>query len=418
MFGSTNFLQTTETDFISRLRSLAAEEDQLSEILEPSTPSIRKGTRVRRPTWKVRENQLAEALNQEPPFTSTDTVPPATEPGTSSTQPLSHQPLRSVLDRFGLSRLYLIKPSSIPNPTQVTFEEGTILAPTPMPPKRRRLKDILKPYPNLSSFLFDHQFWTSSGSKSRSDRNALRDVIVRDDFDPSDLKGVNFDAIEKDLRQTGGSGWRETLLTIRVPKGVKLTKAAKRMAAAEQSRLRSGEPSTVALERSVPGAPITIHDFQHWRFCDIIRETFALDPAAHSFHYHPYELRWTPPGSDSGEQVHGELYTSQVWLDEDAKVQALTLDPAETNKEVPRAIAAIMLASDATGLGQFASSKAWPIYVYFGNQSKYDWAKPTQHAVHHLAYLPSVSHSHCSVMRVKKHDYSYLMRSKKSYKGH
>ena len=398
MFGSTNSLQTTEMEFVSRLRSLAAEDNELGELPEPSTASVRRGTRLRRPTWKVRENQLAEALNQEPPFASTDTMPPAAGPPSSSAQLPSHQPLRSVFDRFGLSRFYPIKPSSVPNPTQVIFEEGTTLPPAPMPPKRRRLKDILKPYPNLSSFLFDHQFWTSSGSKSRSDRNTLRDVIVRDDFNPSDLKGVNFEAIEKDLRQTGGSGWRETPLMIRVPKGVKLTKAAKRAAATEQSQLRGGEPSTVPLERPVPGAPITIRDFQHRRFCDIIRETFASDPAAHSFHYHPYELRWTPPGSDSGERVHGELYTSQAWLDEDAKVQSLTLDPAETNKEVPRAIAAIMLASDATGLGQFASSKAWPIYVYFGNQSKYDRAKPTQHAVHHLAYLPSVSHFHRSVI--------------------
>jgi len=263
------------------------------------------------------------------------------------------------------------------------------------------LRDIIKPYPNLSSFLFDHQFWTSSGSKSRSDRNALRDLIVREDFDPSDLKGVSFDAIEKNLRQTGGFGWRETPLTIRVPKGVKLTKAVKRAAATEQSRLQRGEPSTATLERSVPGAPITIRDFQHRKICDIIREAFGSDPAARFFHYHPYELKWTPPGSDSEERVHGELYTSQAWLDEDVKVQSIVLDPAETDKDVPRAIASIMLASDATVLGQFASSKAWPIYIYFGNQSKYDRAKPTQHAAHHLAYLPSVSCSQCSVSCIR-----------------
>jgi len=363
---------------------------------------MRRGTRVRRPTWKVRENQLAEVPHQKPSFTSTDTAPPTAR--SPSPQPPSHQPLRTVLDKFGLLRFYPIKPSSIPDSTRVTFEEGNTPAPAPAPPKRRRLRDILKPYPNLSSFLFDHQFWTSSGSKSRSDRNALRDVIVREDFDPSDLKGVNFEAIERDLRQTGGSGWRETPLTIRVPKGVKLTKAAKRTAATEQSRLRRGEPSTATLERPVPGAPVTIPDFQHRGFCDIIRETFASDPAAHSFHYHPYELKWTPPGSDSEERVHGELYTSQAWLDEDAKVQSLTLDATETDREVPRAIAAMMLASDATLLGPFSSSKAWPVYIYFGNQSKYDRAKPTQHAAHHLAYLPSVSFSCHSVRYIMKLD--------------
>lgn len=388
----------TETEFISRLRSLV-EETELSEPPEVSTPPVRRGTRLRRPTWKVRENQLAEASQQESPLVAMDTAPPT--PGPPSPPPPPHQPLRSAVDRFGLSRLYPIPPSSIPDSTHLRFEEGTLLAIAPTPPKRRRLWDILKPYPNLTSFLFDHQFWTSSGSKSRNDRNTLRDVIVREDFHTSDLKGVNFESIEKNLRQAGGSGWRETPLTIHVPKGVKLTKAAKRAATTEQSRLKRGEPSTATLKRPVPGAPITIHDFQHRRICDIIRETFASDPGAGSFHYHPYELKWRPPGSDSEERVYGELYTSQAWLEEDKKVQSLTLDPAVTDQEIPRAIAAIMLASDATGLGQFALSRAWPIYIYFGNQSKYDRVKPTQHATHHLAYLPSVSHSCCSLKCAK-----------------
>lgn len=160
-----------------------------------------------------------------------------------------------------------------------------------------------------------------------------------------------------DLRQTGSSEWYETLLTIHIPKGIKLTKAVKRAAVAEKSQLQHGEPSTAILE-PVPGMPITISDFQHWRICDIICEMFTSDPATHSFHYHPYELKWSPPGSDSEEWVYGRLYTSEAWLEEDAKVQSLTLDPAETDKEVPWAIAALILASDAIGLSQFASSKA------------------------------------------------------------
>ncbi|KAF9790625.1 hypothetical protein BJ322DRAFT_1017297 [Thelephora terrestris] len=311
--------------------------------------------------------------------TETLTLPTPSTP--SSLLPSSNRPLGSNIDKFGLSRFYPIKPSTIPYLTKLIFEEGTAPTPMPAPPKRRKLREILNPYPNLGSFLFDHQFRTSSESKSRKDRNALRDVIVHKEFNPSDLEGVNFDAIEKDLRQTGGSGWRETPLTIRVPNGVK--KAVKRAAATEQSRLQSGEPSTATLVRPVPGVPVTIHDFQHREFCDIIRETLSSDPA-------PTCSTIIHMSSNSEERVHGKLYTSQAWLDENAKVQFLTLDPTETDQEVPRAIAAIMLASDATGLGQFASSKVWPIYVFLGNQLKYDRAKPTQHAAHHLA-LPFVS---------------------------
>lgn len=164
-------LQVTEMEFISRLHSLAVEEGESIKLPESSTPSVRRGTRARRPTWKVRENQLEEAPHQAPPPATADATLPASRP--PSPPPPSRQPLQSVFDKFGLSRFYPVAPSTLPDPTNVVFEEGTIPMAISTPPERRRLKDILKPYPNLSSFLFDHQFWTSSGSKSRNDRNTL-----------------------------------------------------------------------------------------------------------------------------------------------------------------------------------------------------------------------------------------------------
>jgi len=139
-----NPLQATESEFLSRLRSLAVEENEPIEPPEPPTSSARRGTRVRRPTWKVRENELAAAVRQESPLAATDMTPPTPRP--PSPPPPSHRSLRSALDRFGLSRLYPIAPSTIPDPTRVTFEEGTTLAPAPAPPKRRRLRDIINPW--------------------------------------------------------------------------------------------------------------------------------------------------------------------------------------------------------------------------------------------------------------------------------
>ena len=55
-------------------------------------------------------------------------------------------------------------------------------------------------------------------------------------------------------------------------------------------------------------------------------------------------------------------------------------------------VAGISIALDATKLGQFGTSKAWPVYIFFGNQSKYERNKPSAYAAHHVAYLPSVSH--------------------------
>ncbi|KII89354.1 hypothetical protein PLICRDRAFT_109005, partial [Plicaturopsis crispa FD-325 SS-3] len=57
-----------------------------------------------------------------------------------------------------------------------------------------------------------------------------------------------------------------------------------------------------------------------------------------------------------------------------------------------RAIAGLMFWSDATHLTSFGTAKAWPIYLFFGNQSKYDRAKPSSGACHQIAFVPSVSH--------------------------
>ena len=36
-----------------------------------------------------------------------------------------------------------------------------------------------------------------------------------------------------------------------------------------------------------------------------------------------------------------------------------------------RVIAGLMFWSDATYLAQFGNASAWPVYLFFGNQSKY-----------------------------------------------
>ena len=57
---------------------------------------------------------------------------------------------------------------------------------------------------------------------------------------------------------------------------------------------------------------------------------------------------------------------------------------------IENVIAAIMLWSDSTHLASFGSASLWPIYLFFGNQSKYERCRPTSHASHHIAYLPEV----------------------------
>jgi len=50
----------------------------------------------------------------------------------------------------------------------------------------------------------------------------------------------------------------------------------------------------------------------------------------------------------------------------------------------------MMIWSDSTHLTSFGTASLWPVYLYFGNQSKYTRAKPSEFAAHHLAYIPKV----------------------------
>ena len=119
---------------------------------------------------------------------------------------------------------------------------------------------------------------------------------------------------------------------------------------------------------------------------------FGKQSVSRTFHYHPFRLTYLPPKAPPNtlpETVYGELYTSQAWLDADSELQN---SPQVEGCELPRAIAAFMFYSDSTSLAQFGTAKAWPIYVFFGNQSKYDRARPSTSAGYHVSYLPTVCH--------------------------
>lgn len=116
------------------------------------------------------------------------------------------------------------------------------------------------------------------------------------------------------------------------------------------------------------------------------------DPAAQTFHFHPYKKTYQPPvvPTQAAEHFYDELYTSNTWICEDAKVQMIKLDPLVPEYELPHAIAAIMLWSDETVLNPFGQNKAWPVYIFFGNQPKREQSAPTASGGRHLAYLPDV----------------------------
>jgi len=269
------------------------------------------------------------------------------------------------------------------------------------PQESRTVGEIISPYPTLSSFLFDHHFWTSSPVKSRNDRDSLQELVVREDFEGSDLRGVNLNKVEEELRGRSSRGqwkqtrgWRASDLVIGIPKGIKRTAAVRRDEAAQDARRRQGAPEPPPSKTTpVPGAQIKIPGFRHRSICEVIHETLSKDPAARTFHYHPYEQTYHSPLDPSRpvERVYDEVFTSDAWLREDAKIQMARIDPSKPEQNLPRVIAAMMFWSDETVLNPFGQNKAWPVYFFFGNQPKSERAKPTAGGGRQLAYLPQVT---------------------------
>ena len=354
---------------------------------------LRRGEQVRRPTWKVIQAQ-SEAVPVHVDFPEPPTLRP-----TPRVNLLVRPTYSQDRDAFGLSRSYKGVPSSIPdNPSALSYIPGYS---HPKPRKQpRTIEEIVSPYLNLSSFLFDHHFWTTSTSKSRNDRDALQALIGHPDFKPDDIKDTRFHQIEEELRGRSSRnnweqerGWRKSELYIGIPTGEKQTAAVRREKAAHEARVQNAPHPPPSTKANLDGLPILIGDFYHRSICEVIRETFSQDPAARTFHYHPCEKTYRSPASPTPatERVYDELWTSDMWIREDAKVQTLKLDQSVPERDLPRAIAAMMLWSDETILNRFGQNAAWPVYLFFGNQPKRERSAPTAGGGRHLAYLPDVS---------------------------
>lgn len=227
-------------------------------------------------------------------------------------------------------------------------------------------KDLYAPYPNASSYRLHHWHWTTGAVKSHGNFKMLvDDVLLSEGFTLDDLRGTNWDKLNSIMGGSStffdpGDGWMSGQVSVSVPSG----------------------------RRNVPPRDFLVGGLQYRSIVGVVRNTFG-SVGAKKFHFIPYKLLWQPRTEGFLEQqIHGEYYNSPSWINEHIKLQQ---SPREPGCSLPRGIAAIMLWSDSTHLTDFGDRSLWPIYLQFGNQSKYTRGKPTSRAFHHLAYLPKVS---------------------------
>jgi hypothetical protein len=143
----------------------------------------------------------------------------------------------------------------------------------------------------------------------------------------------------------------------------------------------------------------------HYRsLVDIITSKIQEAPS-NSFLHTPFTEWWCPPGGATPTRIYGEAYSSDVAIKLFEEIK--DIPPPPNHPDVENALVLLTLGSDATHLASFGTASLWPVYVFFGNQSKYNASKPSECAAYHLAYMPKVggiiplssatSKSHCDL---------------------
>ena len=361
---------------------------------------IRRSSRTRRPTQKIRD------AHPEGPGSFESADPPSSPPRSPRRiqRVILHvtEKVRTLANRFGLSRTYSGRPSAVPDenvPVSQRYvpDAAHVAADTAQP---LSVPEVISPYPNLSSWRMGYNHYCRGAIKSQADQTRfVQEVLLQEDFEKKDLVGVDLAGLANRLSNAdtslpwqSGGGWKESSVTIGIPSGAKTTQSSRRANASAAAATACGEtlPDTPA-EIDVQGVHFDIPGLHHRSIPQVIRDTWSSNSAFKQFHLHPFVQTWERPDDHGGEPIHervyDELYNTDAWVEEDKKIQHLPPEPGCTRARV---IAGLLLASDSTNPAQFGQGKLWPEYMFFGNQSKYTRCRPSAKAAHHIAYIPSV----------------------------
>ena len=153
---------------------------------------------------------------------------------------------------------------------------------------------------------------------------------------------------------------------------------------------KKGDKSTPNTERHAPEFEIT--GFRYRSLVDMITSRVQQLSTFKSFTGTAFTEWWCPPGSPVPIRLYGEAYSSDVAIKLHDEIKSIPAPPEHPG--IQSVVVLLMLGSDSTHLAQFGTASLWPLYVYFGNESKYTTGKESQCPAYHLAYLPKVRRIH------------------------
>jgi len=229
------------------------------------------------------------------------------------------------------------------------------------------LANLLGIFLNTTVALLVNWFYSGTSLKSLADVQSLIDnVILHEDFNPDDLRGVNINTEIKKLdafeSSQEGMGWKEDSIRIHVPcPGRK-------------------QDESEAKEFKVEGV----------LYCDLLNIIISAcqdSNVVDSLHTVPFKEMWIPSDGETPIRLYGEAYTSDKMLEAYEEVQNVPPDP----EHIENLVIELFVYSDATRLAQFGTTSIWPVYFFLGNISKYVQCQPSSKSAHHSAYVPTVS---------------------------
>ncbi|KAF8156740.1 hypothetical protein B0H34DRAFT_657986 [Crassisporium funariophilum] len=241
--------------------------------------------------------------------------------------------------------------------------------------------NLWAPFKNFSRFLLMSWFYNSSNTKSIGELQTLvKDVLLHDDFKINELEAFNatnkhalMDA-HQESAGTSESGERLGFLDDTWIKGT----------------VNIFLPCDKVRHESEDAAPQFPVDVYYRKPLDVIRAALS-EPDAERFHTFPFKAFWKPSEDDVEERLYSETFTGDAWNDAYEQIQQEHLHGP--NENIEAFMVGLMIWSDSTFLAQFGTADLWPIYLYFGNQSKYTRCKPSSFSAHHIAYMPKVKFS-------------------------
>jgi Plavaka transposase len=334
---------------------------------EPPPPALTASGRPQRNYQRPAKYRDVYPEGMTPAVPRPTDVPPTPAFSIQRVLLIVRNPLSTASNVFGMWKKYLYQPSYDPDASLMPedlYRPHNINS-IPSTPPGNAVEDA--GYSNKTTELLMN--WQNTGSSQKSDvemNRLVHEVVLNPEFDLDDLKKFNaqrenWKADTADEQSPQLQTFQEASIDIEVPSGSKHTPSRK---------------------FSIPG-------LLYRKITTMIKEAYE-SPLALKFHYTPFKLYHTCPANGSeaekDERVYSEMYNSDALIDEHDKIQRAPTDNPNCKRE--KVVASLMLWSDATHLTSFGTAKMWPIYMLFGELSKYIRAQPNSGATTHLAYIP------------------------------